>query len=310
MKNENQFGNCNKFKNMKIARFRLKLEKQTMNKRSKHYSRLLFFLLSFFLWQSAAAQNYLIQSIYADSGKTGFLKLHSSDPIEKIRVDSLEIKYNPHGVIELPSGKHIIRARSTNQDNWFVRDWADTVQIEEQDTLALFISFVKYKMIYSEPFGATVKLDDRTVGKTPFLIKGKDLFSHRLSLSAEGYYDTLFVATGKSAASIWIPMKQRANFVIMQNNRLQQKKVMKRKRLRMSLVGFGAGIVAGSAAYLFKKEANRTYNCYLTSGNPVEFDNLFRRTEKYDRLAAGSYIVFEVDLLTSAYYFFRYLLDR
>lgn len=281
-----------------------------MNRKCKCAIHLLLLMLPLYVWQIAVAQDYLIQSVYVDSTKTGFLKLHSADPIEKIRIDSVEIKYNPYGVIELPIGKHTIRARMANQENWYIRDWADTVQINGPDTVKLFINFVKYKMIYSDPFGATVKMDGRTVGVTPYLSKENELFSHRFTLSAEGFYDTLLAIPGKTAASILIAMKKKPDFVFIRKKLALQKQALKKKRLRMSLLGFGAGIVAGSAAYLFKKEADRTYNRYLTSGNPAEFDDLFHRTERYDHLAAGSYIVFEVNLLTSAYFFFRYLLDR
>ena len=59
----------------------------------------------------------------------------------------------------------------------------------------------------------------------------------------------------------------------------------------------GLAVVCGVLSYYYHREAEATYEKYQASGDSAKLDKLFRKTQRLDRLAGGSFFGLEAGLL-------------
>ena len=258
--------------------------------------------------QTLRLSNYLIDSVERDSLERGWLELISETPIEKIWIDSIEISGSQKMLIEIESGVHELQVRAKSPANWFLQDIIDEVEIVADDTVQFTLFFPEFKMLNSDPYGADIWAGSSFLGKTPHLIS-KEVFSeNQIVLSKFGFKDTTLTNVDQFFPTIWVTLDH-DQYAENETKQIIELNYRQKKKYRnYALLTFGLSLASGATAYFTKREADKNYDNYLVASNPTEFNKFYNSTERYDRIAAGSYIIFEVNVLASAYFFFRYLL--
>ena len=243
-----------------------------------------------------------------DSSQNGWLQLKTDGLIHNIWIDSVQVSMNLNGLFQLPAGEHFIRISGVGLINYFQRDATATVQVLPADTIELEIVLPRYNMIYSEPYPAEVWVDGKMLGCTPFLLSINPSAQCSITLKKSGYQDSTISEMGDETSAIWIHLRKDLGDFRRQNDLLLLKNKQRKHQAELTIFSFGLTLASGSAAYLFKTEANRSYERYQRAGNLEKIDHYYNLTQRYDQLAAGSYLFFEVNLLASAYLFFRYVI--
>jgi hypothetical protein len=267
-----------------------------------------FVICNLGLTQTMRPIKYLIDSVERDSLASGWLELISETPIEKVWIDSIEISVSQNLLIEIETGVHEFQARAQNPANWFLQDIIDEIEIIANDTVKFNLFFPEFKMLNSDPYGADIWVGSNLLGKTPYLIGKEILSENKIVLSKFGYKDTTLSNVDQFFPTIWVTLDRDQNAQNETNQIMQLNFGQKRKYRNYALLTFGLGLASGVSAYLTKKEADNNYDNYLVASNPTEFNKFYNSAERYDRIAAVSYVIFEVNVLASTYYFFRYLL--
>ena len=260
--------------------------------------------------QKNFAQDYLIQNYKKTVFETGWIQIHTASPVAKVWIDSLEIPLAGSDVIELSAGIHVFHFRAIDPENWLLQDVVDTIKIVANDTLNYILSFPEYQMINSDPYGANVWINGKLLGQTPLLVSKQDLLENQIVISKEMYEDTTLFRINKLSPALWIELKLDSGSQLKKAQLAKLKLKGRNKQKYLALLTFGASLASGSASLYFKRNADREYNNYRRAGNPDDIRLFYDRTEKYDRLAAATYIGFELNLIASTYSFFKYVLNR
>jgi hypothetical protein len=253
----------------------------------------------------AQSNNLLIIDSEQDVSTFGWVKLESNYPIQRIW---LEVAVIGRNIYKLQAGKHKILVMPAYFESWMLREFETEIEISKGDTLVLPVLFPEFKMINSDPFGALVILNGFILGETPILIPLADLKQHPLTLQKQGFRDTTLYDLDVRVGSIFTALV-RDDLSIQQLQKLTNIQYNKNKKDRkIALLTFGLSVVSGVTSILLKEKADNNFKRYQKAGNPEEIKHLFDQTKKYDRLAAGTYIVFEINFVTSAYFLFRSIL--
>lgn len=256
------------------------------------------------------AQDYLIQNIQKSTFRMGWIQIRSGSTVEKIWIDSLEIPFTKGDIINLAAGSHIFQFRAENPGNWFMHDLVDTVNIDAGDTLDYFLIFPEYKMINSDPYGANIRMNGKLLGQTPLLISKPDLIANKITLSKDSYKDTTLFGLKNLSKAPMITLHIDADAQIKKNQLKKINLSRKSKHKKLALLTFGVSLASGSAAYFLKKRADKNYDRYRKAGNPEDINRFYDLTKKNDRFSAATYIIFEINLLASTYFFFKYWLNK
>jgi len=258
---------------------------------------------------SQAQSNSLLNiDIEQDVSNFGWIKIESNYPIQRIWLDSLEVAVVGRNIYKLPIGQHKVLVMPAYFESWMLRQFETEIEVSKGDTLVLLVSFPEFKMINSAPFGALVILNGSIRGETPILLPLTDLKQYPLTLQKQGFRDTTLYDLDALASLILIPLS-RDDLSIQQHQKLNNIQYHKRRKDRkVSLLTFGLSLASGVTAILLKQKADNNFNRYRKAGNPEDIKYLFDQAKKYDRLAAGAYIVFEINFVTSAYFLFRSIL--
>ena len=256
----------------------------------------------------AQSNSLLIIDPEQDVLNFGWIKIESNYQIQRIWLDSLEVAVVGRNIYKLPTGKHQILAMPAYFESWMLREFETEIEVAKGDTLVLLVSFPEFKMINSDPFGAFVILNGSIRGETPILISLADLKQYSLTLQKQGFRDTTLYDLDAGVGSILIPLA-RDELSIQKHLKLTNIQYhKKRKDRKVALLTFGLSLVSGVTAILLKQEADNNFNRYRKAGNSEDIKYLFDQAKKYDRLAAGAYIFFEINFVTSAYFLFRSIL--
>ena len=153
-------------------------------------------------------------------------------------------------------------------------------------------------------------MNGKLLGQTPFPISKPDLIANKITLSKDLYKDTTLFSIEQLSKSniITLNIDPDARSKKVQVTKLNLNRRKKHKNL--ALLTFGVGLASGSAAFFLKKKADREYDRYRKAGNPDDINHFFDLAKRNDRFAAATYIVFEINLLASTYFFFKYLLNN
>lgn len=250
------------------------------------------------------------QGVAVDSVESGWLRLVPSQEPGEFWVDSVKYDLNENLVWDLPSGSHRIRVVPKRTEDWMVRSFEKAIVIQPGDTLEVSAQFPEYTMVNSRPFGADVFLGGKILGKTPSLVSRQRAGDMPVRLFKTGFQDTLIRISDYAGPSIWVnltPDRQEQQARQMMITSFENKN---RRDHRFAVLTLGVSVASGVAALLLKDKANRTFDQYLKTGSADEMNRLFNRTEKYDRLSAAAFIVFEANLVASSYLFIRSILRK
>ncbi len=243
-----------------------------------------------------------------DTLRIGWIQLISEHEFMQIWVDSVVVSPSQDRLLKLAEGYHHLRVMPRGAQNWLLREFVREIEIVYKDTLNLHVAFPEFKIINSKPYGARLSINGKFVGETPLLLPKPELEKSAIRLQKFGYKDTVIVNLEHELAAIWIDLRRDPEAEKKQQNLVQVLNAKKRKDRKLALVTFGLAVTSGVASLILKDKADRSFDRYLKASNPQDMNHFFDETEKFDRLAAGSYVVFEINLVASAFFLIRSIL--
>lgn len=235
----------------------------------------------------------------------GYVALQTEHRGLEVTVDGHFKGLTPTGILSLLPGSHRIVVRHPSRTNWLDRDWLKEVQIAPGDTVTLDVVFKRSYSINSEPFGAEVFMDDKKVGETPLFVTLLEDESKQLIISHEGYQDTTVTLGGDRIRFLDVKLKteMKETDLSVPVELVQERDRSTSKVLLFSAIGLS--VVSGALALYFRDRGNESYDKYLSTGDPAQFNQFYDDAKRYDRYAAASFVTFQVGFVASFYLFLR-----
>lgn len=264
----------------------------------------LFLLTSFIVSMMVPRPGYA-QDNSQRKDTAGYLAIETDHRGLEVTVDGRFKGLTPTGILELPAGTHRIVVRHPSRSNWLDQDWMKEVQIAPGDTVVVDVVFKRSYSINSEPFGAEVFLDGEKVGETPLFIKLREGETTHVTLSHEGYQDTTVTLGGNRTRFLALeltPVTKEADLYL-PDEIVQEQEHSTSKVLLYSAMGLS--VVSGALALYFRDRGNDSYDRYLSTGDPAQFNQFYDDAKRYDRYAAASFVTFQVGFVASFYLFLR-----
>ncbi|MFQ5602392.1 MAG: PEGA domain-containing protein [bacterium] len=236
---------------------------------------------------------------------TGYLILETRHAGLAVTIDKKFMGYTPQNSIALAAGVHSVVVEHPDKTEWLSEDWIREVNIIPDDTLRVPVLFKVTYSINSDPFGAALFFNNVFVGKTPFYLKLMEQETRSIKLSKPGYRDTT-LTLGKNDQTFFRVALQPAEKAVQfskESLSLDYRKKAKSKVLLYSMVGLT--LVSGAFSLYFKGKGNHRFDLYRGTGNPALMERYYNDAQKFDRISAVSFGVFQVSFVASFYLFLK-----
>ena len=228
-------------------------------------------------------------ALYGQSDNQGAAFLKNPTPgLVAIIDDTLRFPLNQ--MIRLNPGYHQIRVPNPDMRTWQNLDFTAEVNIRSRDTVGVEVHFPQFFNLVTHPFNATVIQKKDTLGLTPLGI-GVDRFPTELKIEKPGYETTQVRIDPGTPRSLQISLNEKLGTNPPQF--LEKEKKLKIKPwLKYSLAGIG--ILSGAMAAYYKQAADREYDKYTETLDPV----YYHRTNSLDRTSSISFTITQISLIS------------
>jgi len=235
----------------------------------------------------------------------GYLVIQTEHRGLEVTVDGQFKGLTPTGTLTLAPGRHRVVVRHPSRTNWLDQDWMQEVNIAPDDTVVVKVVFKKSYSINSEPFGAEVFMDGKKMGETPLFINLNENEIKDVTISHEGYRDTTVTLGGNRTRFVDVRLKPRVKEtdLSLPDEIVQERDRSTSKVLLYSAIGLS--VVSGALALYFRDQGNESYDKYLSTGDPAQFNQFYDDAKRFDRYAAASFVTFQVGFVASFYLFLR-----
>jgi hypothetical protein len=216
----------------------------------------------------------------------------------EIYVDSLIVGRSPVALLQLSSGRHVLRAFYPSAADWGALAAIDTVVLAPGEALVRHYSLGTYVRILTIPPGALVASGDSALGITPFVFRSAGRRPVELSLRKQGYGDsTISLNSSDQLVRVLLSVHDQSrgrtqrtsqSFDQQEESRASWPKYV----AAASTIGFGI-----ASAY-FNHEANRSFELHVSTQDP----RYLEETRKYDRAAVWSLAITQLSFGLLAYF--------
>lgn len=225
---------------------------------------------------------------------TVHLIIETNYPEAVVYADSQRIGLASEGRFTIAHGTNQIRLIPSEAYNWSIDPVSKQITAQPGDTLTLTLRFPYYYKIESIPYGADVYLEipegRRHLGATPVIYRAPGPLTDVLSIQKTGYV-TEELEPGKE---IW----NQTSVVLGRAARTEERTAEVRwtqpseNRAWIDYAAVGLSLTAGVLAVHYKFKADRLYDEYRRSGDPLTRD----RINHFDTLAGVSLATMQVGL--------------
>lgn len=232
----------------------------------------------------------LISSInLVGQDKYGVLNIDSEIKGALVYLDSMLIGSTPISNFKVRVGTYTLKVKNPEPTDWLEQDVVQKIEIKENDTLNLFITFEKFIKINSIPFSADILLGDSIIGTTPSIFKMKDLLGKKIKIVKKGYNEVEILVDGKT---------QRVEVNLSPKNGAETElRTEPKNKLNMVLPVAGISLTSGIISIYFKTQADKLYNEYLQSGDAGKLNTV----KTYDKIAGVALVIFELTAIFAIY---------
>ena len=267
------------------------------------------FLSCFLLLQFAAAQipdsalptqNYLPAISDSSTRRIGWLRLETEPPGCFARIDSITVR--TPAVVRLTPGRHLLIITSPDGRLWALPPKVDSISVSQAETTVVTFSYPKLISLFSSPSGATVRARGMLLGRTPIILcdsshAGVGLSS--LIVEKEGFLpDSVFLETVPEVSPLYTIQSGRAIFLSLKPSAgIQPDELLLKppdifpKRNSVILLS-ATTLASGIAAVVLKQKANRYFDSYLSSRDPM----LLTQTRRYDTYSGVALAAMEIGI--------------
>jgi len=266
-------------------------------------------LSCFLLLQFAAAQipdsavpthNYLHVASSSSTGRIGWLRLETQPPGCFARIDTITAR--TPAVVQLTPGRHSLIITPPDDRLWTLPPKVDSVSVSQAETTVVAFSFPKLVPLFSSPSGATVRSGSVRLGTTPIILRDSSHAGVGLSsviVEKEGFLpDSLFLEAVPEVSPLYTIQSRHAIFLSLKPSAgIQPDELLLKPSdifpKRNSVILLSATTLAsGIAAVVLKQKANRYFDLYLSSRDPV----LLTQTRRYDTYSGIALAAMEISI--------------
>jgi hypothetical protein len=221
------------------------------------------------------------------------LSVQSNISGAQVYIDTLFAGVTPLEQRVLEEGTHIVRYVYPDSRSWNHTAIIETLAVRSVEAIHRRIIFPVVYHITSEPYGATVHLNDSLIGTTPLFcaftpVKGM------ITLSKEGYAEAT-VTLSADGGDVYALLHR--NTQEMNGERSPFLSDGGTKNMRPVILTAGAAVLTGAASAYFKIKADGYYNDYRVNGDPGTLD----RVRRLDTAAGITLFASEMSLLALSY---------
>ncbi len=233
-----------------------------------------------------------------DRLQTTTININSNLSGVRVFVDSILIGITPFQTTEIEPGKRILRCIYPDPNNWSAPNIIETLYVQQFDQIERSIIFPLLLRISSEPYGASILIDDSISGTTPKTF----LFYHKKSsikLTKDNFEQT---TTSIPSEGGNIHLRLIPTQLISQNNKSFYLNGREPKNLTPIYFTTCTTILSGVTAAYFKIKADKYYRSYLHTNE----NNKLTQVKQLDTAAKISLFVCEISILTLSYLLLRH----
>jgi len=221
--------------------------------------------------------------------KYGFININTEPSGALVYIDSTFVGRSPLINMKIKSGTYTLNLKYPKTTDWLEKDIVQKIEVKENDTLNLFISFEKLIKINSIPFSADIFLGDSIIGTTPTIFKMKDLLGKSLKIRKKGYGEVeVFIDGGSRNIEVSLPQQPGAE---------SELRTKPKDRLKSVLPIAGLSLASGAVSVYFKMQADKLYGEYLKTGDPEKLNTV----KTYDKVAGVTLLIFELTTIVAIY---------
>ncbi len=249
-----------------------------------------------------------ISSIYCQTDEgLGYLKVATDSTGIEIRLNDKLLGRTPLPIIGLTSGKYQLMARHPNPYVWGNFDWQDSVAIAPPDTIIVHPCFKKLFTVRTNPFDASVFLNNEYRGNTPLAIPLNSYQNFQLLLKKDGFQDYSIDLNPLSSNFLTVNLiKNHAQLKV--NELTQQQHRRSKHRYRALTYSFwGLSILTGLSTVYLKDQADEKYQQYLVAGSLKDMNKYYNDARRYDRYTYVSLGVLQGCFVLSFYFLMKSL---
>ena len=219
----------------------------------------------------------------------GFLSIRAEIPSVKVFLDSIFAGIAPLDTVPVAPGSHLVSYVHPQEGIWGYSSLNETVFVHPMERIELRVEFPCLYRVTSEPYGATVRRGDSTVGQTPLFYPMRSP-GGQIVVSKDGYEEERIILTeeGRNIHVVLRPLggpSASASSLYLTDEHAKN-------NLPVYLTT-GATVLTGIAAAYLKVKADGYYGDYTQTGDPGTLE----RVRALDTASGVSLAASEISLL-------------
>lgn len=226
-------------------------------------------------------------------GQAGSLTIHSRPDSLRIYLDTLFLGMTPLNEVPVAAGTHTLALFHVADKRWSAFAYAETLVIREGEHVTRELSLPTIYHLVTDPYGASVFLDDSLLGLTPlYLFAGPE--AKMFKVTKAGFEEQL-VPVGGDATEVRVALKPlpgapptRSSLFLSSDESNNPLPIY---------LSTGAAVVSGVAAAYWKTRADSYYADYRQSGDPSTLDHV----RHFDLLSGIALVTSEISFLLLTY---------
>ncbi|MEN3038533.1 MAG: PEGA domain-containing protein [Candidatus Kryptonium sp.] len=232
---------------------------------------------------------FLTIQLAFSQAKYGFVNINTEPSGSFVYIDSELVGQTPIVNLKIKVGTYTLKIKNPELSDWLEQDISQRIEIKENDTLNIFITFEKFVKIDSNPFSADIFLGDSIIGTTPAIFKLKNLLGKTLKITKKGYKDAEVFIDGKTR-------KIEVNLTP-QNGVETELRTEPKDKLKTVIPIVGVGLANGIISVYFKSKADKLYEEYLKTGDIEKLNAV----KTYDKISGLTLVIFELTTAIAIY---------
>jgi hypothetical protein len=237
----------------------------------------------------------------------GYLRVAADSIGIEIRLNDQLLGYTPLPIICLPPGNYQIVARHPNPYVWGNFDWQDSVTIVPHDTLTAHPVFKTLIAVRTNPFDASVFLNNEYQGNTPLAIPINSHKNFQLLLKKDGFQDYLIDLNQVRSNFLTVDLIKNYRQLNLNQFEQQQRRRSKHRYRAATYSLWGLSILTGLSTVYLKDQADGKYRQYLVAGSLRDMNKYYNDSKRYDRYSYVSLGVLQGCFMLSFYFLMKSL---
>ncbi|MBI4547444.1 MAG: PEGA domain-containing protein [Ignavibacteriae bacterium] len=211
----------------------------------------------------------------------------------QVYADSVLLGFTPLDTVQLESGVHVFRFLHPDGRSWLHSAIVETLTLYFSQHLHHRVTFPNVYHISSEPYGATVFVEDSVIGQTPLRLPLTSM-ADTLRVTKDGFREELLQIT-PAMNQIHVPLTSLHGGPLLSTSPYLSAKTSN-NNLPL-FITTGTTVLAGATAAYFKIKADKYYNDYRTFGD----QHHLQKVREYDRISGISLAATELSFLLLTY---------